>query len=769
MNERADDLPRVLFMGRSRYTLPLPEWLAKKWHALARRIDYRVIGTAGDAETPLRDDRFRLIPPLRLRKLDGLAFYFRLPRHARREIRAFRPEAIIAADPYVGMAALLARATVSGPRPRVIVEVHGDWRTFTRLYGSRWRKLLSPVADSVSRAAVRRGDAVRSVSPYTGSLVEEIRGIPVTSSFATYTDLQVFSDRPPEPLPDEPIALFVGMLEYYKNVDGLVAAWRLVAERLPEARLVIAGDGSRRELVERLVADLPGRVEWHRSLAPEEVARALDRTMIFVLPSRSEGLPRVLIEAFARGRGAVGGRGGGIPELVHDGETGLLVDPEDVGGLADALVTALSDRELCERFGRAAHEVYASVHTTPSEYAGRVRGLVDASLRDAGVVPGERPRALLVGRRTYSTPLDPTSDATLKALRDELDYVVLGQGERGQPVRPAALAPGAILRVRPLPNPLDGPAFYVSLPFRIAKIVRRFRPQVVIAQSPYVGFAVLVARALGGRDRPSLVVETHGDWREATRLRSRASRLISPLADWAARVALRRADALRTLSTFTAELAEREAGVPPLESFPTYTDLSAFTAKPPQPLPETPTALFVGMLEAYKNVDRLADAWRLVAQELPEARLVIVGKGAMAEVIDRLRDDFPDTVDHHPELSPEDVATAMDQSTVLLLPSRSEGLGRVLIESFARGRGAVGARVGGIPDVVHDGEEGFLIDPADTQGLADAIVRVLSDRALAERIGEAALRRYGDWHTTPDEYAARVRSLVDRTLADDLQ
>jgi len=144
---------------------------------------------------------------------------------------------------------------------------------------------------------------------------------------------------------------------------------------------------------------------------------------------------------------------------------------------------------------------------------------------------------------------------------------------------------------------------------------------------------------------------------------------------------------------------------------------------------------------------------------------VIVGKGALIDVVERLLDDYPGRVEHHPELSPEAVARMMDESTCLVLPSRSEGLGRVLIESFARGRGVVASRVGGIPDVVRDGEEGILVDPADAEELARALVRVLSDRDLAARLGAAAKQRYGEWDSTPDEYAAQVRSLVDRTLA----
>ena len=101
---------------------------------------------------------------------------------------------------------------------------------------------------------------------------------------------------------------------------------------------------------------------------------------------------------------------------------------------------------------------------------------------------------------------------------------------------------------------------------------------------------------------------------------------------------------------------------------------------------------------------------------------------------------------------------------MLVLPSRSEGLGRVLVEAMARGRGIVASRVGGIPDVARDGREALLVTPGDVDELAAALVRALSDRPLAERLGEAAFARYQEWHTTPAEYAARVRSLVDASL-----
>ena len=107
-----------------------------------------------------------------------------------------------------------------------------------------------------------------------------------------------------------------------------------------------------------------------------------------------------------------------------------------------------------------------------------------------------------------------------------------------------------------------------------------------------------------------------------------------------------------------------------------------------------------------------------------------------------------------------EVAQALDAATVLVLPSRSEGLGRVVIEAFCRGRGVVGTRVGGIPDLVEEAD-GPSRRPRGAPALAAALVRVLSDRALAERLGTAARRAVEPWLATPEEYARRIRALVD--------
>ncbi len=190
-------------------------------------------------------------------------------------------------------------------------------------------------------------------------------------------------------------------------------------------------------------------------------------------------------------------------------------------------------------------------------------------------------------------------------------------------------------------------------------------------------------------------------------------------------------------------------------------DFAAFLEREPQPLPETPQAIFVGALEPVKNVDVLANAWRRVVGRLPDARLRIVGSGSRASAVRELAAELPANVDWTEWLQPPELARAFDESSVLVLPSRSEGFGRVAVEAFCRGRGVVASRA---VELVDDGRNGLVVDVDDPEALADALVRALLDRDLAARLGVEARRSADEWIISPQEYAGRLRGVVDRAL-----
>ena len=272
------------------------------------------------------DATFRL---RRRTPLDGPLFWLTLPLRVRREAAAWQPDAIMAQSPFEAAAALVARTGVP-----VIVELHGDWRTFARLYGSPLRRAAARVVDAVGSWAVRHAAAVRTVSPYTSRLAREA-GREVAAEFPAYMDLDPFAG-PVRPLPEQTTALFIGVLEPYKNIDGLAAAWRRAKPQLPDAPLRIVGSGTRTDIPASLVRD--GLATWEPRLDTERIVRALDESSVLVLPSRSEGMGRVVIEAQLRGRPVLGSDVGGIPDLVTDGVDGVLVapDPDASGGGARA-------------------------------------------------------------------------------------------------------------------------------------------------------------------------------------------------------------------------------------------------------------------------------------------------------------------------------------------------------------------------------------------------------------------------------------------------
>jgi glycosyltransferase involved in cell wall biosynthesis len=148
-------------------------------------------------------------------------------------------------------------------------------------------------------------------------------------------------------------AVFVGRLSAEKNVETLLRAVAIVVRQRPGFRLRIAGDGKCREALEQLSVSL--EVSRHVAFVGEvgHAAEALVGASMFVLPSLSEGLPVTVLEAMAAGLPVVAARVGGVPEVVVDGRTGLLVEAGDAAGLAHSIVQLLEDPDRARGMGSA--------------------------------------------------------------------------------------------------------------------------------------------------------------------------------------------------------------------------------------------------------------------------------------------------------------------------------------------------------------------------------------------------------------------------------
>jgi len=149
----------------------------------------------------------------------------------------------------------------------------------------------------------------------------------------------------------------VARLEPEKGHPTLLEAWPAVLGRVPDVYLLIIGEGSRREALEAQARELriAHRVVFtgRRDDVPA-VTAALD---VAVLPSYREAQGLVILEAMALSRPVVASNVGGIPEMIEDGVTGLLVEPHDAEGLTRAITRLLTDHPLADTIARQAHDM----------------------------------------------------------------------------------------------------------------------------------------------------------------------------------------------------------------------------------------------------------------------------------------------------------------------------------------------------------------------------------------------------------------------------
>jgi len=162
------------------------------------------------------------------------------------------------------------------------------------------------------------------------------------------------------------VAVFAGRLAPVKGIDTLLEAWSAVSPRFPGCLLLILGEGPMRDFLKEKASRLgiagsvlfPGRVD-----GIERYYRASD---LFVLSSKVEGLPNALLEAMATGLPVVATRVGGVPDVVRDGENGLLAVPGEPSSLARGIAALLGDETLRASLGAAAARDIRGSHSLDS-------------------------------------------------------------------------------------------------------------------------------------------------------------------------------------------------------------------------------------------------------------------------------------------------------------------------------------------------------------------------------------------------------------------
>jgi glycosyltransferase involved in cell wall biosynthesis len=161
--------------------------------------------------------------------------------------------------------------------------------------------------------------------------------------------------------------LLVGAPWYRKGADILIHAFRKLEADFPDWKLRMLGHFPDDHVLREMTGDST-QIEVLQALPNPETLKIIANCSVFVVASRSDSTPRVMVEAMAARKPIIGSRVGGIPEYVHDGVNGLLFENENVDDLSEKLRILMSSPELRERMGQAGYEM------VPTRYAAEVWG-----------------------------------------------------------------------------------------------------------------------------------------------------------------------------------------------------------------------------------------------------------------------------------------------------------------------------------------------------------------------------------------------------------
>jgi phosphatidylinositol alpha-1,6-mannosyltransferase len=547
----------------------------------------------------------------------------------------------------------------------------------------------------------------------------------------------------------------VGRVVPWKGADVFIRAGAEVIKKIPNTKFVVVGELPDSQYLEHLVklAEVLGVKDklLYTGLRSNmaEVFSAID---LFILPSWEEPFSRVVLEAMAQQKPVVATNTGGTPEQVVDGVTGLLVPAKNSASLAEAIIRLLRDKKKAKEMGIAGRkrvEQFFSLEKQTREIESVYWNLM------------EHPKILI-----YSHEFPPFGSGAgnycyqlAKGLaRLNQNVIVLTTKYVEESAREWESYPFRIVRVKRTGGLKER---LLSVPVFVY-LMYRFRPhQILIVEKWAQEVASLIRLIIPFK----YSVTVHGSevlTNAERKKRGIKSRLLSQILIRFYRKAYR----IIAVSNYTRNLlVEMELPVDKIAVIPNGIDIERFS----QPANsgrlrdrlgldgEDKVLLTLAMLKPRKGQDMVIKALSLVIEKLPNVKYLIAGFGEDRKRLQDLviRYGLQQHTFFTGYVPQKEILDFYDLCDVFVMPSRQdgprvEGFGIPFLEANARGKPVIGGNHGGVPEVIINNETGILVNPYSVEEIAEAIIKLLSQKELARRMGEKGRQRcfrYFNWET----------------------
>lgn len=367
---------KACWIGGARYTQPLSATNAARWQALNSLGVLYVIGFAPG----LRPRQFRqyahfyLLPQLPVSVLRYVFMTVFAPVVALWLVFRHDVQVLVSQSPYEGTAAALAKnlAGLLGKRVALIVESHGDFEGGLFMY----RKI--PLAGLYRRImhwsagySLSEADLLRAVSSTTHAQLQRWQPDKPIAQFTAWTHAETFLNIPRDMLPSQSWdVVYAGSLIPLKGIHLLIEAFSQVTADIPLSRLWIVGKFLNVDYAAQLrdqvaTLNLEDRIRLTGEVSQAELSNYMRRARVVALPSSSEGMPRVIIEAMMCGTPVIATCVGGIPDVIENEVSGYLIPPENVPALTGALRRIFRDSDV-DAMGQRGRELAEQLFSTAS-------------------------------------------------------------------------------------------------------------------------------------------------------------------------------------------------------------------------------------------------------------------------------------------------------------------------------------------------------------------------------------------------------------------